>query len=78
MLATNICEVNPAEVFTVTKGILPNLAARLRSLKKRHQGPNSQEERWKEIYGILFPEEEMPSPRTNYILFLLILIITLP
>jgi hypothetical protein len=78
MLATNVCEVNPSGVFTVTKGIFPNLAVRLRSLKKRHRGPTSQEEMWKEIYLILFPAEEMPSPCTNYILLLSILLITLP
>jgi hypothetical protein len=78
MLATNICEVNPSGVFTVTKGIFPNLAARLRSLKKRHRGPTSQEERWKEIYRILFPAEEMPSPCTNYSLLPSTLLITLP
>jgi hypothetical protein len=65
MLATNVCEANPARAFAVTKGIFPYLAARLRTLKKRHQGPNSQEEKWKELYRLLFPEEEMPSPCTN-------------
>jgi hypothetical protein len=78
MLATNVCEVNLSGVFTVTKGIFPNLAARLRSLKKRHRGPTSQEERWREIYRIMFPAEEIPSPCTNYILLLSIVLITLP
>jgi hypothetical protein len=62
ILAANICEVNLSRLFTVTKGILPDLAARLKSLKKRHRGPNSQEERWKEIYRILFPAEGIPGP----------------
>jgi hypothetical protein len=77
VLATNVCEVNPAGVFTITKGIFPNLAARLRSLKKGHRGPTSQEERWEEIYRILFPAEEMPSPCTNYIFLPSTLLMTL-
>jgi uncharacterized C2H2 Zn-finger protein len=52
------CELNqeqPAE------GITGNIEKKLRSRKKAHRG-QSETERWREIYSILFPEEGVPSP----------------
>ena len=43
-----------------TDGITETIAKRLRSRKKTHR-EQSEEERWKEIYGILFPNQIIPS-----------------
>ncbi|TVY48990.1 Resistance to glucose repression protein [Lachnellula occidentalis] len=56
--ATDICEVQPGNPPT---GITPAVERQLRSRKKSH--PNqTDEERWKDIYKLLFPNEEIPSP----------------
>ncbi|TVY20619.1 Uncharacterized protein LARI1_G001289 [Lachnellula arida] len=56
--ATDICDVQPGNPPT---GITPAVEKQLRSRKKSH--PNqTDEERWKDIYKLLFPNEEIPSP----------------
>jgi hypothetical protein len=42
-------------------GITNEMVEKLRSKKKAHRG-QSEEDRWKEIYQILFPGEMVPSP----------------
>jgi hypothetical protein len=56
--AIESCDLSSAKA---TEGITANVEKRLRSRKKtyRHQ---TEEDRWREIYQILFPEEEIPSP----------------
>lgn len=56
--ATDICDVQSGNPPT---GITPAVERQLRSRKKSH--PNqTDEERWKDIYKILFPNVEIPSP----------------
>jgi hypothetical protein len=43
------------------EGITNDMAEKLRSKKKAHRD-QSEEDRWKEIYQILFPTEIPPSP----------------
>jgi hypothetical protein len=57
-LEVKSCELNLAEP---TEGITGNVEKRLRSRKKTHRD-QSESERWQEIYRILFPREEVPSP----------------
>ncbi|CAG8955158.1 hypothetical protein HYFRA_00007174 [Hymenoscyphus fraxineus] len=57
-LAVKSCELNhepPAE------GITDSIEKKLKSRKKAHRA-QSQAERWQELYRILFPGEEVPSP----------------
>jgi hypothetical protein len=42
-------------------GITNEMVEKLRSKKKAHRD-QSEEDRWKEIYQILFPGESVPSP----------------
>ncbi|EPE26352.1 hypothetical protein GLAREA_02264 [Glarea lozoyensis ATCC 20868] len=54
----DICEV---KVGTAPEGITAEIERQLRSRKKAH--PNqSEEDRWRDIYKILFPNHEIPSP----------------
>jgi hypothetical protein len=54
----DICEV---QAGTAPAGISPTIERQLRSRKKAH--PNqSEEDRWRDIYKILFPNSEVPSP----------------
>jgi hypothetical protein len=46
-------------------GITNELVEKLRSKKKAHRD-QSEEDRWKEIYQILFPGEIVPSPCKLY------------
>lgn len=58
VLAVKGCELNhdqPAE------GITGNIEKQLKSRKKTHRA-QSESERWQEMYMILFPLEEAPSP----------------
>ncbi|KAG9233783.1 putative resistance to glucose repression protein 1 [Amylocarpus encephaloides] len=56
--ASDICEVRPG---TSPEGITADIERKLRSRKKSH--PNQMDEdRWKEIYKLLFPGAEVPSP----------------
>jgi hypothetical protein len=55
-MAFKSCELLPS---TPAEGITAALEKQLRSRKKTH--PNqSEEERWKQIYQTLFPEEIVP------------------
>ncbi|RDL29978.1 uncharacterized protein BP5553_10605 [Venustampulla echinocandica] len=56
--AQEICEIRPGNS---PEGITPEIERRLRSRKKSH--PNqTDEERWKDIYKLLFPNATVPSP----------------
>jgi len=44
------------------EGITPELESRLRSRKKTNP-TDTEEDRWSEIYKLLFPGEAVPSPR---------------
>ncbi|KAH6675858.1 putative resistance to glucose repression protein 1 [Halenospora varia] len=56
--SSEICEV---QVGSPPAGITPAIERKLRSRKKSH--PNqTDEERWKDIYRLLFPNIEVPSP----------------
>jgi hypothetical protein len=56
--ASDICELKPG---SPPEGITPECERLLRSRKKasRNQGD---EDRWKDIYKLLFPNEKVPSP----------------
>jgi hypothetical protein len=43
------------------EGITDNIEKRLRSRKKTTEGQTA-EERWKEIYYLIFPSEPIPGP----------------
>jgi hypothetical protein len=64
-LEVKSCELNLVEPI---EGITDNVEKRLRSRKKTHRD-QSEFERWQEIYRILFPTEEVPSPCKLPILF---------
>ena len=52
------CEVKEGQPV---EGITSDIEKQLKSRKKIHRD-QSEAERWQEIYGILFPMEEVPSP----------------
>jgi hypothetical protein len=52
-----ICKRRPG---TRTDGITPDMEKRLRSRKKTFAN-QTEEERWREIYGMLFPDEDVPT-----------------
>ncbi|TVY82020.1 Resistance to glucose repression protein [Lachnellula suecica] len=56
--ATDICELQPGNIPV---GITPAMERQLRSRKKSHRD-QTDEERWKDMYKLLFPNEEIPSP----------------
>lgn len=56
--ATDICEVQAGKA---PAGITSAVERQLRSRKKSHPG-QTDEERWKDIYKLLFPNEAVPSP----------------
>src|SRR5580658_1178061 len=53
------CEVKPNS--TQVDGITNRIKQRLQCRKKAHPG-ETEPERWKNIYNILFPNEDVPSP----------------
>ena len=57
-MAVKACELQPP---VPADGITEAVDKRLRSRKKTHR-EQSADERWKEIYGILFPNQIVPSP----------------
>lgn len=57
-MAVKACELKP---FTPADGITSSAEKQLRSRKKAH-ATQSQEEKWVEIYRILFPMEFVPNP----------------
>ena len=61
--AADICEVQPVRT---PEGITPDQEKRLRSRKKTSP-TQSDEDRWKDIYRLLFPNEEIPSPCKTFI-----------
>ncbi|TVY28038.1 Resistance to glucose repression protein [Lachnellula hyalina] len=56
--AGDICHVQPGNPPT---GITPVIERQLRSRKKSHPNQNDGD-RWRDIYKLLFPNEEIPSP----------------
>jgi hypothetical protein len=54
----DICEVRQGPA---PEGITPAIERQLRSRKKAHRN-QSDEDRWRDIYKILFPNSEVPSP----------------
>jgi len=52
-----MCELNPGDP---PEGVTDAIKSQLMSRKRRPDA--SEEEKWKGIYGILFPSEEAPSP----------------
>jgi hypothetical protein len=52
------CEVRPEEP---DEGVTADIEKRLKSRKKTWPG-QSEEDRWREVYQILFPNDEIPSP----------------
>jgi hypothetical protein len=66
LTVVNICSLQTGQA---TEGLTADLEKKLKSRKK--SSPDQTEEaRWKEIYGLLFPNEVVPNPCK--------LIITLP
>ncbi|KAE9374938.1 hypothetical protein N431DRAFT_482057 [Stipitochalara longipes BDJ] len=61
LVEANVCKVESQSGVGGPEGITPNIAVRLRSRKKSYRDQSS-EERWGEIYRMLFPTEEVPSP----------------
>jgi hypothetical protein len=55
--ATDICEL---KVGSPPEGITPEHERRLRSRKKTSRDQND-EDRWKDMYRLLFPNEQVPS-----------------
>jgi hypothetical protein len=55
----NICQLRPGEPM---EGVTPDMEKRLRSRKKASPD-QTDEDRWREIYSMLFPDETVPSPR---------------
>ncbi|KAH7372162.1 hypothetical protein BKA64DRAFT_263933 [Cadophora sp. MPI-SDFR-AT-0126] len=56
--AALICQAVPGNP---PEGISPQMERRLRSRKKTHGG-QTEEDRWRDMYRLLFPGEEVPSP----------------
>jgi hypothetical protein len=56
--ASEICQVKPGQP---PNGLAPETERKLRSRKKAHRD-QTDEDRWKEMYRILFPNEDVPSP----------------
>jgi hypothetical protein len=57
-MAVKACKLKP---FVSAEGITSAVEKQLRSRKKAHAS-QTQEQRWKEIYGLLFPMDSVPSP----------------
>jgi hypothetical protein len=63
--ASDICELKKGKE---PDGLTAEMERSLRSRKKVH--PNqTEEDRWKEIYRLLFPNQEIPSPCKSRLLF---------
>jgi hypothetical protein len=56
--ATEICQVTPGQQ---PDGLTPEMERKLRSRKKAHRD-QTDDDRWKEMYRLLFPNEVVPSP----------------
>ena len=56
--AINICAVRPGQPI---EGISSDMISKLRS-RKRASPDQSEEDRWRRMYGMIFPNEEVPSP----------------
>jgi hypothetical protein len=56
--ATQICQVEPGNP---PDGITPEIERKLRSRQKKHPGQTG-DDRWRDIYRLLFPNEDVPSP----------------
>ena len=61
-MAAKACDLKP---FCPAEGITSTTEKQLRSRKKAHAS-QTQEDRWKHIYRILFPMESVPSPCELY------------
>jgi hypothetical protein len=58
LTVVNICSLQPGQA---AEGLTADLEKRLKSRKKTSPD-QSEEARWKEIYGLLFPNEVAPNP----------------
>lgn len=56
--ATEICQVKPGHP---PDGLTPEMERKLRSRKKAHRD-QTDEDRWRDMYRLLFPNEDVPSP----------------
>ncbi|KAL3417091.1 hypothetical protein PVAG01_11091 [Phlyctema vagabunda] len=56
--AINICNVRPGQPI---EGVSPDMVARLRS-RKKFSADQTEEDRWRRMYEMLFPNEDIPSP----------------
>jgi hypothetical protein len=56
--ATKICQVKPGHP---PGGLTAEIERKLRSRKKAHRN-QSDEDRWGDMYRLLFPNEDVPSP----------------
>ena len=56
--AINICAIRPGQPI---EGLSSDIEKKLRS-RKRASSDQSEEDRWRRMYGTIFPNEEVPSP----------------
>lgn len=56
--AVQICQVKPGHP---PEGITPEIERKLKSRKKAYLG-QTEEDRWRDMYTLLFPGEDVPSP----------------
>ena len=61
LMTTVVCLVDLSNAPQEREGIVPELRERLQSRKKTHPS-QTPEDKWKEIYRLLFPTDEVPSP----------------
>lgn len=64
LTVTNICPITEG---TPAEGVTVDIEKRLRSRKKTAPG-QSEEDRWREIYTLLFPDEAVPVPCRSIII----------
>jgi hypothetical protein len=55
------CDLRALEALEPLEGITSKVKERLQCRKKAYPG-QSEADRWKDIYRVLFPNEEVPSP----------------
>jgi len=61
--STEICQVKSGHP---PDGLTPEIGRKLRSKKKAHLN-QSDEDRWRDIYRLLFPDEDVPSPCKTFL-----------
>jgi hypothetical protein len=62
-LHSNVADIDKCELQPelTAEGITPDVERRMRSRRKTHRS-QSEEYKWKELYSMLFPRDEIPSP----------------